>query len=846
MSLMLLIVAWVVLVTRVKVNKGFRMQLGKMKMNSPLSTEAGNFSWKHTIFKSILNISLIITLICTLVFTCSFLIISKSHNQKLTDVLTAQYAQEFEHKFSKETQAFSALIQDEILAAWSSGVPDDATVYLKTNRIKSRIPSIRSVSIITPDQQEPTAVQAGLGYAAIDMAHRVFHGDVVLPELHRVEEGGFYINHVVALKKTPQSEIFGVAVVSEDLAMVQSLINDFKGIPGYLELRETLLGQNRIIAKNDRIELAGTNLHSNLSIPGTSWQMSFWLDPNYAVSFSSGILPLIIGILLLVMACSCLILQDYRRLAKVLDADSRALSRMLQSIIDRTMPQAENLYLSSHQVLANYIQKMGVLPRNLNLMKSKDDPASTMDWGLISEVNTVISSTIFRAYDIRGIADETLTPGVMHLLGKSIGSEIVIKNNRPLIFGRDGRLSGEELSVAFCEGVRSTGVKVIDIGIVPTPLVYFGAYRMDTGNAVMLTGSHNPPEYNGLKIVIDKETLAQDKITALHDRIKLGQFETGEGDFEKKDLLFEYIAKVTRDIKLAKPLKVVVDAGNGVGGVLAVPLFKSLGCDVIEMFCDVDGTFPNHHPDPSQPSNLFALIEMVQTYHADIGIALDGDGDRLGVVTPQGEIIWPDRLMMLFAQDVLARHPGSPILYDVKCSKQLTQVIEAAGGKAVMCATGHSLVKRALKIEKGILAGEMSGHFFFCENWYGFDDACFAAAKLLAYLAAHPKQWTIDQIFENLPKSIATPEINISISDTEKFNFIEKLKAEHGLHTDNLITLDGLRAEFKSGWGLVRASNTTPNLVLRFEADTQAALEQIQADFKVALLKVDPELEIPF
>lgn len=815
----------------------------KMTTHSPVGVDS--FSIRKLTVRNLINLSLSITAICMMVFVGSFLLISKVQNQRLADFLAYIYANQFHQEFSKVTEDFSNFIHQELIGAWA-GMPDEASWQIKVNALKNREPSIKALHLVKPHQQEPTQGQTHLGYAAIDMANRVFKGDVVLPELHRVEGGGFYVNHAIPLIKTTQSEILGVAVVSQDLALLQKILNDFKKIPGYIEIRETMLGQNRIIAKSDRIELAGAGSHSLLLVPGTTWQMTFWLDPEFGYTFSTGIGALLLAIILLILCCTTLVWQYYRRIENAILEDSGSLGRMLQAVLDTAIPKQEYFHFASNETLAKYIQQLSAVPKSFKILNAKQETPSVIDWALISEVNIEVSPHIFRAYDIRGIAGETLTKSVMHLLGKSIGTEIIQKNDRPLVFGRDGRLSGDELSIAFCEGVRSTGVKIIDIGIVPTPLVYFGAYHLDTRNAVMLTGSHNPPQYNGLKIVINKETLAQDKIQALQHRIKLGHFETGEGEYEKRDLLLDYLAKVTRDIKLARPLKVVVDAGNGVGGVLAVPLLKALGCEVIEMFCEVDGNFPNHHPDPSQPSNLHALIEVVQTYHADLGLALDGDGDRLGVVTPQGEIVWPDRLMMLFAEDVLSRHPGSPILFDVKCSKQLAQVIESAGGKPIMCPTGHSLVKRAMKEEGAILAGEMSGHFFFNENWYGFDDACFAAVKLLAYIAADPAQSSLDDLFEKYPKAIATPEINIGISEEEKFKFIEQFKSNHELKAEKIITIDGLRAEFKDGWGLVRASNTTPVLVLRFEAESQTALKRIQAEFKTALLKVNPKLEIPF
>lgn len=462
-----------------------------------------------------------------------------------------------------------------------------------------------------------------------------------------------------------------------------------------------------------------------------------------------------------------------------------------------------------------------------------------------------IARHIFRAYDIRGIVDESLSEQTVKLLGKAIGTAALAKNQQSIVVGRDGRLSGERLLAALTQGLLSTGIEVIDIGCVPTPLVYFGTQMLLTSagkkidSGVMLTGSHNPPNYNGLKIMIAGETLSGDSILNLYECICHKAFKIGKGQYQFKNSFVEYQKTVLADIKaIARPLKVVVDCGNGVAGAIAPDLLSALGCSVIPLFCEVDGHFPNHHPDPSQPKNLQDLIQAVREHQADIGLAFDGDGDRLGVVTNEGEIIWPDRILMLYAKAILDKNPGAEIVYDVKCSKHLTEVIQQAGGLATMNPTGHSFMKAKMKASGALLGGEMSGHFFFQDRWYGFDDAIYAACRLLEILSNSAE--SASDCFKQLPNSINTPEMNIGISDDKKFNFVEQLKKHLAVPQATLITLDGLRLEVKTGWGLVRASNTTPNLVLRFEAQTEADLDEIQLIFKLAMQKIEPELDFPF
>jgi phosphomannomutase/phosphoglucomutase len=459
--------------------------------------------------------------------------------------------------------------------------------------------------------------------------------------------------------------------------------------------------------------------------------------------------------------------------------------------------------------------------------------------------STSIEPSIFKAYDIRGIVNETLTEDAIYQIGLAFGSEAADRGEQKIYVARDGRLSGPALIKAFTQGLLDSGRDVVDVGMVPTPVLYFAAYHLGSGSGVMLTGSHNPPNYNGLKMVIGGTTLSGNDIQELRKRIENKSFTSGSGNYETLDVVKQYIERITNDVKLDRNMKVIVDCGNGVPGAVAPQLLRELGCEVTEMFCDVDGNFPNHHPDPSKPENLQDLKQALAESDADIGLAFDGDGDRLGVVTPQGEVIWADRQLMLYAQDILARNPGGDIIFDIKCTIKLPKVIEEAGGNPIMWKTGHSFIKAKLKETGALLAGEMSGHIFFKERWYGFDDALYTASRLLEILSKDPRPAT--EIFGELPDSINTPELNLNMAEGEHFKLIEKLVSNANFEGAKLTTIDGVRADWDDGFGLVRASNTTPCLVFRFEGNNEQALERIKDSFRQLVKEnTGPELQIPF
>lgn len=464
-----------------------------------------------------------------------------------------------------------------------------------------------------------------------------------------------------------------------------------------------------------------------------------------------------------------------------------------------------------------------------------------------AEQKTVdVDPGIFRAYDIRGIVGKSLSVEVAELIGLAIGSVMRDEDLPDIVVGRDGRLSGPDLVGGLIEGLRKTGRNVIDIGLAPTPVAYFGAYHLRAGSCVAVTGSHNPPDYNGFKIVVGGQTLSGDAITDLYERIRDNRLYVAPalGDLQQRDIAADYIQRIADDVQLERPLKVVVDAGNGVAGDIAPQLLESIGADVIPLYCEVDGTFPNHHPDPSEPHNLEDLIQTVKRFDADIGLAFDGDGDRLGVVTKEGAIIFPDRLLMLFAADVLERNPGALIIYDVKCTGKMQGWVLRHGGTPMMWKTGHSLIKAKMRETGAELAGEMSGHFFFQERWYGFDDGLYAAARLLEILANRAE--TPSEVLAELPDGVTTPEIKVDVVDGTPHAIVERFVDGAEFEGARLSTIDGLRADWDDGWGLVRASNTTPILVLRFEADNTAALERIKTEFRTRLQGLAPELKMTF
>lgn len=460
--------------------------------------------------------------------------------------------------------------------------------------------------------------------------------------------------------------------------------------------------------------------------------------------------------------------------------------------------------------------------------------------------NLPFPAAVFKAYDIRGAVPDLIDARFARALGAALALTAREQGVQTLVVGRDGRLSSGMLSQALQEGMLAGGVDTLDIGQAPTPLVYFAAHLMQTGSGVAITGSHNPPQYNGFKMMMGGRALYGADVQTLARRMNSPQSAPGArlGARRELDLAAAYIARVASGVKLARPMKIAIDCGNGVAGAIAPQLFRALGCEVTELFCEVDGAFPNHHPDPADPKNLQDLIRCLAVTDCELGLAFDGDGDRLGVVTKSGQIIWPDRQLVLFARDVLARNPGATIIYDVKCSRHVGLAVAAAGGEPLMCKTGHSLIKAKLAETGAPLAGEMSGHIFFKERWYGFDDGLYTGARLLEIVSRFADAGAP---LEALPQDVSTPELKLEMQEGQPFALVQALQ-EQGQFPGavRVITIDGVRAEYPDGFGLARPSNTTPVVVLRFEAQTVGALARIQDDFRRELAKLAPGACLPF
>jgi phosphomannomutase/phosphoglucomutase len=465
------------------------------------------------------------------------------------------------------------------------------------------------------------------------------------------------------------------------------------------------------------------------------------------------------------------------------------------------------------------------------------------------DISPEINPAIFRAYDIRGIAGESLTTDTVYLIAKAIGNEAQARGQQHLVVGRDGRLSSPALFQSLCAGLLDSGCDITDIGLVATPVLYFAIHHLDIASGVMLTGSHNAADYNGLKILLDGVRLTADDIQGLYQRVIQPHDTTAttvsrSGTHTTTDVIPSYQQTIINDITLQRPLNIVFDCGNGVAGGIAPTLFRQLGCEVVELFCQVDGHFPHHHPDPTIVENLVDLQQAVRASHADIGLAFDGDADRVGVVTEAGDIVWPDRQMMLFAEDLLTRKPGASIVFDVKCSNHLGALIQQKGGKPELYKTGHSLIKQRMMDVGAPLGGEMSGHIFFAERWFGFDDGLYVGARLLEILAKTHQP--ISSLFAQYPPTLSTPELKIPVPESDKFTLMDALIKTAAFPSATINLIDGLRVEFTHGWGLIRPSNTSPYLTLRFEADHQTAMDAIQQDFRNLLLSVAPDLVLPF
>jgi phosphomannomutase/phosphoglucomutase len=742
-------------------------------------------------------------------------------------------------------------------------------------------PNAINIQLLSPGLMEINdAVSPPLGYAALAQMRAAENSDTAPPaEVHLFNSPQQHINIVQRVMDPAGSGVVGHIMLSLSGETLTQLLGSVQDLGGYVELQQ--VGAKgapiRVSSHGDPVYNDGEP-DAVRKVEGSRWQVAYWSAQSSVVYLGKTSLWVTAVFLVAAGLLVFLVLVLFKRVSAALQLDQVSLVTLMKDFRDHQVKKEYPGGLKEMEETLLFITKLAgtrqVMEESTVAAREQDaeytneagpeeqeeQPDSAFDKpradDLIVEEDTSldiqpepdepveVDASIFRAYDIRGVVDQTLTPAVVKQIGHAIGSEALQRGRQTVVVGRDGRLSGPALSEALIAGLTETGCIVKDIGVAPTPVLYFAANYLDTQTGVMVTGSHNPPDYNGLKIMIDGETLSGESIQQLRERIETENFIAGDGRVETINVVPDYIERIRSDVSIPRQLKVVVDCGNGVAGAVVPQLLRELGCDVTELFCEVDGTFPNHHPDPSKPENLKDLIAAVNQQQADIGLAFDGDGDRLGVVNTEGSIIWPDRILMLFAMDILDRNPGGLIIYDVKCSRHLDGIISQHGGKPLMWKTGHSFIKAKIQETGALLAGEMSGHIFFKERWFGFDDGLYAAARLLEVLGKDERPVT--EVFAGLPDSINTPELNISMQEGEPQKYIDHLLSSAHFDGARMSTIDGLRADFDDGWGLVRASNTTPVLVLRFEADSDAALVRIMEEFRRVMLQVDPGLQLPF
>ncbi|MFC3152586.1 hypothetical protein ACFOEK_16235 [Litoribrevibacter euphylliae] len=741
-------------------------------------------------------------------------------------------------------------------------VQDKALKQRTEQQITATLPFAKKTRIIPVGQaQLDTQSEMPLTFAGLDMVKRLEKGQSVPLEFHRLNNT-YYLQSIAPIKNDQGRMVASLLVTYETVAIFGAFFEMDTSL-GELLIEQTfsnnaptmLFAQGEGNKDKLAFSKASNVPHLTLTYKISSTQINQPLI-NQNQTFIAGL----IAILLVLVGMAMFHYVMNSRLNK----NMHLLSEFTLSIGSGRKPKIPDFTLGQFTTFAqalfqqtrrsNSSLEESIIPdafsnstpehyeesNDLHLDLDLDEESMELE----EAEEGAISQQIFRAYDIRGRVSDQLTPEAVELIGQAIGSEAYERGQQTIYVGHDGRLSSPDLANALIHGLKSTGRDVIDIGQVATPVVYFAAYTQDSNSGIMITGSHNPPEYNGIKVVIDGEPLHEDGIHRLYNRIVENDLLSGEGTYHKINLDQEYMDRVISDIAVAQPLTVVIDAGNGVAGQYAPKLFEAIGCDVIPLYCDVDGNFPNHHPDPTIESNLSDLIATVQGKHADLGIAFDGDGDRIVVVDNEGHIIQPDQLMMLFAKDVLSRCPGTDIVYDVKCSNKLGAYISQHGGRPVAWKSGHSLIKTKMLELGATFGGEMSGHLVFNERWYGFDDGLYAAARLLELLSTDNRP--VNEVFKDYPLGLITPEYHIETSEHAKFEIVARLKDLLSSPAATLTEIDGVRVDYDNGWGIVRASNTTPSLTLRFEGDDQDTLSMIMDQFKDAITQVDPALQIPF
>ncbi len=795
--------------------------------------------------------------------------VNQQHRETLANQAADAIKFQIEQRESQLLDQMGTAATSILLTQLVSEDSDETARQLEESRLRELIPhAIRVRLIPLGTARVDRNASPPFSFTSKDLVNRVERGEPVHSEA--INTDGTWVLSLAAPIRTPSDEtVRGTLFVYLNMAALSEGLSEMTNGKVMLLQRFGNNDPNSILAIGDGGPDADTFIRT-LSNP--NWQVQYLPSGKISDASVGSLVELLLPVVAFLLIALSMVIVGYRGLLAKVKDDAAHLSNQMAGVISGDYKHATTYAFTEFVDLDFNLQRLGSKPKEkpevekLDVtIKPKEIPeAERVDIETIDEeeferamgggkqesrpepveeeaAEDPALAEIFRAYDIRGVVNETLTPDSIRKIGLAIGTEAQDAGEKTLIVGYDGRTSSPDVANKLIEGLNESGCDVINIGMVPTPVLYFATHNSDTRSGVMVTASHNPPDHNGFKIVIDGKTLVEEDIQRIYQKFSASDFASGSGSTTEIDISSEYLDAITDDVVVAQPLRVVLDCGNGVAGDLAPNLIEDLGCDVVSLYCDVDGTFPNHSPDTSDPANLQDLIQMVKAEEADIGIAIDGDGDRLVAISASGEIIWPDRLLMLFAKDVVSRNPGSDVVYDVKCTRHLNSVISGFGGRPVICRSGHSYVKEKIVETNAVLGGEMSGHICFGERWFGFDDGLYSAARLLEIVGSQSEG--LKELLSEFPASISTPEILIRVDDSSKFALMDAIVKAADFGDASLTTIDGIRADFSGGWGLVRASNTSAALTLRFEADDRSTLDEIQQLFREQLQAVDPKLE---
>lgn len=711
-------------------------------------------------------------------------------------------------------------------------------------QLKNNVEGILAVRIFKPGQAElePNSYPP-IRYSELAMIASATRGDIVPPEFARIDNK-WLLNFVLAVPGENEGESLGTVLTTFDVAQLeQSISRSFQG-----KVKIVLVQQVDKASAVNTLQLGegGSGISAVAEVPASWWRIEVEAAPELEEEtlIQSSFIYSMLGALSITLILIAYLLGRF--IGGRLDKSGKTLTKGIGDLVATTVKKetyVDPLYQQKD------ILDITIKEKDEALLGLEEETRPSVKRPKVQAENNddkeagSVPDEIFRAYDIRGIARTQLTKELATKIGQAIGSEALDNNEHTLVVARDARIHSPELAEYLIRGILKSGCNVLNIGTVPTPILYFATETLsESRSGVMVTASHNPADYNGFKIVINGVCRSEEDIKAIRSRILSKNVHEGQGTESRKDIVPAYIDTIFSDVALAGDISIVLDAGNGVTGIVAPRLFEELGCQVTPLFCDLDGTFPNHDPDPSVPQNLHALIDKVKEVRADLGVAFDGDGDRIVVVTGSGEIIWPDRLLMLFAKDIISRNPGSDVVFDVKSTRHLVQTITSYGGRPIMWKTGHSPMKSKISETGALLGGEFSGHIFIKDRWYGFDDGLYAAARLLEIITLQGEN--LDEIMEEFPVSPITPEIRVKVKEEHKFMIMEKLVKEGDFGDAKVTHIDGIRAEYKYGWGLIRASNTSPNLTMRFEADDDDALHKLKSIFVKELRKIDPAIQV--